>query len=98
MQWFVFLCSHGDGWAWVPPLGGITGAVLGSFLYQLIVGNHLLDDENEFMRHRNSRTRLEKDPVTLKALTPSNTSVVSINTVSTFVEQGHINAYDNPMS
>ncbi|XP_052799302.1 aquaporin-10-like [Mya arenaria] len=30
-----------DTWAFVPPLGGLVGAILGPFVYQMMVGNHL---------------------------------------------------------
>lgn len=72
-------CSHNDSWAWVPPLGGLVGAIVGSFIYQLLVGNHLLDDE-QAPRFRRSREP-NHVPVTLKSCSPSMDSVKTVSTI-----------------
>lgn len=42
-----FICSHGTDyyWAWIPPFGGLVGAVLGTLMYQLLAGNHLPEED-----------------------------------------------------
>ncbi|KAL4223394.1 Aquaporin-3 [Mactra antiquata] len=36
--------EHAGYWAWIPPVAGLLGAVLGTLVYQLMVGNHLIQD------------------------------------------------------
>ncbi|KAK3596270.1 hypothetical protein CHS0354_038889 [Potamilus streckersoni] len=39
--WGPEVFSIGDYWFWVPPAGNIAGGIVGTFVYQLMVGQHL---------------------------------------------------------
>ena len=41
---YFFSDDEGYVWAWIPPLAGFLGAVIGSILYQVMSGNHVPDD------------------------------------------------------
>lgn len=81
-------CRHANNWSWVPQVGGITGAVIGSFVYQLMVGNHLPREPGysteEIDRKEIPDTR-NGNPVDLKEY-KSSLSMESIKTVSTTVD------------
>jgi len=72
----------------VPPVGGLVGAILGSFIYQLMVGNHILsDDHYHNNNYDNDKARLEPGGVMIKSYNPATTtSTISINTTSTVIE------------
>jgi len=65
----------------VPPLGGLVGAVLGPFIYQMAVGNHLAETDADI-----TEAASQDAIVHLTGIKPSTTnSTQSIDTVSTHV-------------
>lgn len=83
-----YVCRHANNWSWVPPVAGITGAIIGSFVYQLMVGNHLpreLAYSVEDIDHKEIPDVRNGSLVHLKEY-KSSSSVDSIKTVSTIVD------------
>ncbi|XP_052235786.1 aquaporin-9-like isoform X2 [Dreissena polymorpha] len=72
-----------DNWAWIPPLGGFGGSLVGTFLYQLMVGNHLESPKYE-TQDQELNVKDDGKTVDLRAYkTANNSSMSSHDFIST---------------